>query len=378
MNTLRKITLVGVCAVALPLVGIQSPVAADVGAPAPVSPTPPTAQDVCEPADGSAADLVTIPADGAFGYTIDGVPSPAGTYPAVLVEHVVEAVPNVDVQVADGAVVVWTLRFTKVPCAQPEPPVAWNSKELACLSGVMVIGHRSLGHGLTRSGGKVYMEDTTPAASRAVNGLGACGYETDWWSSSDGRLYSNHDSTLQRTTNGWGSVSHRSSRYMGRLDHPGASGFVHVATFRTDSEADRSHTSCFRQHELKPGGFSVVQSRRMIDKLLATTKSPRCTLFTSSQLSTVQRMNKLDPRFPVGWINYSSTARFDLSKVPAWVDVLMLDRRALSADYVERAVADGHAVSARSVTSRAQASKLKRWGVTRIVTDVPWTLGHFR
>ena len=87
--------------------------------PTPVVPTEPTQLDLCEPSQGPTEDSYTIPNDPNFTYTVDGVETDPGTYPAELDEYEIVAVPNEGVTVKEGAKTEWTFVFSRTKCHTP-------------------------------------------------------------------------------------------------------------------------------------------------------------------------------------------------------------------------------------------------------------------
>src|SRR4029079_11164496 len=92
--------------------------------------------------------------------------------------------------------------------------VAQSRVSPACpRSRVRLIAHRGTGVGTRTIGGRRYSEDTVAAFSKAMRS-GVEGFETDYWSTSDGRLVSHHDPTLDRMTDGSGRIRERSWSYV--------------------------------------------------------------------------------------------------------------------------------------------------------------------
>src|SRR4051794_9229232 len=88
--------------------------------------------------------------------------------------------------------------ITEGSTAKTSPPASLCPRDR-----VSLIAHRGTGPGTRRVGERRYSENTVPAFEEAMR-LGADGFETDYWPTRDGRILSNHDATLDRTTNGSG------------------------------------------------------------------------------------------------------------------------------------------------------------------------------
>jgi glycerophosphoryl diester phosphodiesterase len=171
----------------------------------------------------------------------------------------------------------------------------------------------------------------------------------------------------------------------GRIaEHP----WSHLRTLRHDSGAPLSTFDAVeratrplgghRQHEIKEGvGFSDRHLRHML--AMDVRNVPNAydrVLYTSSEVETLRRITAVDPRIRVGLITRSDRGRPSLRRLPAWVDVILVDLRAADADYVRRARAAGFEVSMRRVQSAAELHRAAALGATRVVTDRPEELGH--
>ena len=202
---------------------------------------------------------------------------------------------------------------------------------------------------------------------------GADGFETDYWTTHDARIVSHHDATLDRMTDGSGSIGGRTWTYVrGVRNSSGAP----VPTLRGVERRMASYGGR-RQQEIKDG---AAFSRAMLEQVLRIDRAhgrlAGRVLITSSQLPTLRRVHALAPRVGIGLIDRTTTGRPRLSRVPGWVDVLAIDLRAADAKYVARARAAGHAVSVRNVDTVLQLHAAVALGVRRVVTNMPEVLGR--
>jgi glycerophosphoryl diester phosphodiesterase len=237
---------------------------------------------------------------------------------------------------------------------------------------VSLLAHRGTGPGTRSIDGRPYSEDTVPAFVEAMQD-GADGFETDYWPTSDGRLVSHHDRTLDRMTNGTGPIADRSWAYLRRLRN--TSGAT-VPTLR--SVEDRMVTyGGLRQQEIKDGTLFSTQALRSLIRIdrAHLGRLGKATI-TASELSTLHRVHALAPGIRIGLIDRSSTGRPRLSEVPGWVDVLAIDVHAADAQYVKKARKAGHAVSVRKVNTVLQLHEAWAMGIRRIITDRPEVLGR--
>ena len=262
---------------------------------------------------------------------------------------------------------------TPDPLPTPAPAVKWTAFEKRCMNGTMSSAHRGMGFGLARFAGKVYAEDTPAALVKGLQ-LGVCAVETDIWQTADGCLVSHHDGTLNRMTNRSGAIRQHSCKYVtGARNSNGAP----VATF----EAVQRHLkraapwTCFRQQEVKRGAISPSGLRRIVAFNAKVAKSPACIMYTASEASTLRYLHRLSPRSKFGLIVRSKFGRPATGTVPAFIDRVMLDYRAVSAQYVRQAQAAGFEVSARNVDSLSLFQRMKSIGLRYIVTNKPWVIG---
>jgi glycerophosphoryl diester phosphodiesterase len=238
----------------------------------------------------------------------------------------------------------------------------------------VITGHRGNGFGTQRVGNVRITEDTNPAFKYAMR-AGADGFETDYSPARTGELVSMHDRTVSRTTNGTGRVANRSYRYIYR--HRADSG-ARVPTFNRVQKVMAPYGG-YRQQELKPAAWSDDDFRQMIalDKMYIPDVTCKV-LFTASEMQTLRRVNAIDSSIQVGYITRSGCGRPDLSTLPSWLDVVLIDSCAVTADYVAAARTRGMQVSARGVDTVSEYRRVVRLGVTRIVTNKPALLARNR
>jgi glycerophosphoryl diester phosphodiesterase len=239
---------------------------------------------------------------------------------------------------------------------------------------VVVTGHRGTGPGTRTLFGKARSEDTI-GAFRAAMRAGADGFETDFWPTADHEVVSHHDPTLTRMTDGTGTIG---SRTADQLDGVRNDSEARVPTF---GEILRTmvptNPGVHLQQEFKDGrNFSDALLLKLagLDRQFVGDVGARV-LVTASEVSILERFQRLAPDLPVGLIERSS-GRPPLGAVPSWVDVILIELGAADASYVRAAAARGHEVSLRKVESVAQLREAVRMGATRVVTDRPELLGR--
>lgn len=270
---------------------------------------------------------------------------------------------------------------TSSPTVTPEPPPTSppfqpTTFEKRCLSGVLVTGHRGMGIGVVSYKQRRYAEDGIRGFKKALD-LGACAFETDYWQSSDGCAISIHDRDFNRMTNGTGLVAHHTCSYALSRWTPT---HTRLATFARIQKTMAKYApwTCFRQHEIKPGGFSNAVAKQMDAVLDRWSKAPECNVFTSSELSSLKQFNDLNDRYETAYIQRTTNTVPNLNRMPSWLDRVNVDYHAVTRSYVQQANARGIDVSARNVESRAVFKRMKSWGVKYVVTDTNWKVARLR
>lgn len=238
---------------------------------------------------------------------------------------------------------------------------------------VVLTAHRGTGDGTRTLHGQTFSEDTIPAFVKALD-VGADGFEADYWPTSDGRIATHHDDTLDRMTGGEGPLAQHSWAHVRTQRH--ASGAT-VPSFEAVQQATQPFGG-YRQQEIKEGAaFSDRLLRYMLAQDVAhVSDAYDKILYTSSEVGTLGRINAIDPRIRVGLIDRSDNGRPELGQLPEWVDVVLIDLRAADAAYVRQAEAAGYEVSLRRVETVPQLHRAVALGASRVVTDRPEVLGR--
>jgi glycerophosphoryl diester phosphodiesterase len=260
------------------------------------------------------------------------------------------------------------------PSANPPSAVEFASTARKCdRDRVVVMGHRGTGPGTRTLYGRPRSEDTIDAFAAAMR-AGADGFETDFWPTADNEVVSHHDPTLDRMTDGTGTIRSRTAAFVAHVHN---ASHAPVPTFRQVLEAMvPTNPGVYLQQEFKNDRMfsdAVLLELARLDRAFVGDVDTRI-LITASELSTLKRFERLAPDLPIGLIDRSS-GRPSVSKVPSWVDVILIEFDAADPTYIRQAEARGHQVSLRKVDSIAQLHEAARMGATRVVTDRPELLG---
>jgi glycerophosphoryl diester phosphodiesterase len=260
------------------------------------------------------------------------------------------------------------------PSFATEATVAANTEVNCDTTTITIIGHRGVGMGTRKMGGQKYTEDTLPALKKALQ-VGADGFETDYLPAKTGQEVSNHDPSLNRTTNGTGKVKYRPWRYISKKR---ADSGARIVTHSRVQYATRLMGG-YRQQEMKRANHTDEQLRGMINTNYKYVKDAVCkVLFTASEISTLRRINAIDPNMRVGYIERSGCSRPDLADMPEFIDAVMIDSCAVTSDYVRAAEARDIQVSARGVDTVSEFHRMLNKGIKRFVTNKPEVLAKER
>lgn len=229
-----------------------------------------------------------------------------------------------------------------------------------------------------RGASSVAPENTMAAFRKAVE-MGAGFIETDLQLSRDARLVALHDDTLDRTTNGRGSVSSKTLQELRALDagswfrtsnHEAAPGFAgeRIPTIEEILAFGREHEIGLHL-EVKATGPSGVE-HAIVGALRASGEIPRSIVLSFSQ-SVLRRVRQLEPLAMTGFL---FSDRFP-SVVATAVEVGARQLLPRTDRVTRELVTEAHAHDLKVVTWTAdtpeEMRKLISAGVDGIITDYP-------
>ena len=230
-----------------------------------------------------------------------------------------------------------------------------------------VIAHR---------GASGHAPENTLAAFRRAAELGATFIETDLHLTRDARFVAIHDSTLERTTNGQGSVHDATLAELRRLD----AGYWYDREFTGEKIPTLDEVLAFSQQhdvvfylEIK---YDVAWGmHHALVAAINNSQSAARTVVISFDPSTLAAVRRLDPSIMVGLLADQNdfAARPDLVKTAqnAGARQLCLHSSLLTADLVDRAhQADLHVVG-WTINEAEEMRAAMRLGADGIMTDLP-------
>jgi glycerophosphoryl diester phosphodiesterase len=222
-------------------------------------------------------------------------------------------------------------------------------------SAVDVTAHRGFGND----------QNTLPAFDRAVR-RGADVVETDLRRTVDGVVVLRHDDGLATTTNGDGTVSHRTWAYVRHLQTEHGYRVPTIGRLVRTMAARAAVERPDLQLELKVT-FSATEVRRLVATLRRFGYADRVVL-TAPRLTQLDVVDRVAPAVTTGFLVFDPARRPDLRVLHRHhVDYAMVGAAASSARFVRSAARLGVRVSARDMSLETAA----RRHVDRVLTDVP-------
>lgn len=212
-------------------------------------------------------------------------------------------------------------------------------------------------------------ENTLAALEQAVR-LGADMAEIDVQQTADGQLVLLHDFTLERTTDGTGSLAGRTLAELRTLDAGRWYGRRYAGE-RIPTLAEAMNLVRGRlalNIELKAGGPRVGLLDRVRSVIRDEEFTDRCVV-TSFDHALIGELLTDRPAFAVGYI--CGAAGLPAGVFRAKVDLLSLEKRLVGAAEIEFAHAAGQAVHAWTVNDTARMKSLLGLGVGGVITDYP-------
>jgi glycerophosphoryl diester phosphodiesterase len=230
----------------------------------------------------------------------------------------------------------------------------------------LVIGHR---------GASADAPENTIAAFELALEQGADGIELDVHLSSDEQPVVIHDFTLERTTDGEGSVSQRSVQELKRLD----AGGWHDRRFRGQRvQTLQEVLERFRDRarfwiELRGGSAVYPGIEERVVSMIEIYEVVDRVLVQSFDLATISRVRALNRDVPVGALVAQSPVDDDLLRAGA-ADAICPGAHMVTPEMLADIRRAARACYVWTVNEPAQMDRLVEWGVSGIITDRPGLL----
>ncbi len=223
-----------------------------------------------------------------------------------------------------------------------------------------------------------YPENTLPAFQAALD-LGVEGVEFDVHMTKDGELVVIHDSTLDRTTNGFGHVVDHTLQELKALD---AGSWFHPQFRNTQIPSLREVLELLRAHpnavdiniEIKAGTTVYPGIEERLWQQVCAYGLQRRTLFSSFHHGYLERMKQAHPDARTGILYMERLDDPHRYARHLHAEALHPSVRALDERTVVEAHANGLVVNVFTVNDNITFCRLARWGVDAVFSDVPHQL----
>lgn len=265
------------------------------------------------------------------------------------------------------------LIFFIVGCSKsdtPDPSIFSDS--------FIVIGHR---------GASTYAPEHTLASYQLARELGADFIEIDLQMTKDGVLVAMHDNTVDRTTNGNGSVESHSLEELKRLD--AGSWFNKNFPLYADSEYKFLSVPTLEEIfayfgkevnyyiETKSPNKYPNMEEKLIQLLRENDLIEKVIIQSFSEKSLIQ-IHAAEPKIPlIQLLSYQSPAKITESEIIKWKQYAVgigPNYQMIDKAYVKAARRAGLLVHPYTVNSKEDLDQLMKWGITGVFTDFTGTL----
>ncbi|BBF41434.1 glycerophosphoryl diester phosphodiesterase [Lachnospiraceae bacterium KM106-2] len=218
-------------------------------------------------------------------------------------------------------------------------------------------------------------ENTLPAIEKAADS-GADYAEFDVQLSKDGFVMLMHDATLLRTTGVKNRVGRLSYDQLKELD----AGYLFSQKFKgtripTLSEVlEACKGKIFLNIEIKV--VDEDTEKELVEKVVGLVKDynyERQCVITSTSLSALERVKKIEPKVKTGYI---ITFGFSQCVNNKNIDALSMNSQFITDNVIDRAHREGKAVFAWTVNERREINRMLELGVDNIITDRPKYVKH--
>ncbi|HVF62948.1 MAG TPA: glycerophosphodiester phosphodiesterase [Casimicrobiaceae bacterium] len=224
-----------------------------------------------------------------------------------------------------------------------------------------------------RGAGKLAPENTL-AALKHGHALGHRMVEIDVKLSADGIAFLLHDSTLQRTTNGWGRADSRTWRELALLD----AGSWHSRPFAGEPLATLAGAAAFcRANDIvvnieikpSPGRERETGAAVALDAAQLWRGADIAPLLSSFSEAALAAAREAVPELPRALLFDRLPRNWRDRCLKLGCAALDAKHTALKSDIVDAAHASGMAVAAWTVNEMRRARTLIDWGVDTVITD---------
>ena len=244
----------------------------------------------------------------------------------------------------------------------------------ALVAGCVSSGPRILGHRGTRG---EYQENCAEAISLAL-GRGIVGFETDIRMTKDGYLVIMHDADVSRVSDGKGVVEELTLAELKKFRLNNSSDAI--PTMEEMLTPLRGRADVFIELEMKSSNLTKpVRLDDYLEKTYATAKrmlAPGTYAFTSFDADYLKRMHELHPDARTGLINGTLTEEMIAKAKRLGCSQIAPVLKGATRELVDRAHAEGLAVTLWMVQNAADWEKARALGADCTTSDYPILLGE--
>jgi glycerophosphoryl diester phosphodiesterase len=226
-----------------------------------------------------------------------------------------------------------------------------------------------------RGARRVAPENTLPAFAAAL-ALGADGIELDVQRSADGELVVIHDFTVEKTTNGQGSVAHMTLAELSALDAGGhfSPAFQGTRIPRLVEVLDLVGDRCRINLEIKSADPYADDASAAVAALIRARDLYAQVIVSSFNPMSLIKVRHLDPRITLGMLYDDAMPAFFRAVwagAPIRPEAQHPHHGLVDAAYMAWAHTLNAQVNTWTVNEPAEARRLAALGVTTLITDVP-------
>lgn len=209
------------------------------------------------------------------------------------------------------------------------------------------------------------MTENTVGAFKSAIRNGAKIVETDLRLSKDGRWVLMHDSTINRTFKGSGTVTSKTVDQLMKYRSKDGRG-QRIPTAHNFFKA--MPKSLGYQLEIKTGTPTKKQLQNLVTATRAKQPNGSKVFFTSNHRHVLEYLSKIAPEYQRGLIMVDKN-RISASSIPSYVDSINIHQAVATKSYVHSVHKRGKQVLARSAESPSAWRRLISLNTERIVTD---------
>lgn len=221
-----------------------------------------------------------------------------------------------------------------------------------------------------RGGGSAAPENTL-AAIRAGHAAGFAGVEFDAMLSLDGTPFLIHDETLDRTTNGRGTVAAASDARLAGLDagswHSPAYGGEPLPTLDQALGLCRE-LGLWVNLEIKPSRGQEVKTGAAVARVASLAGWPALVL-SSFSAAALEAARQVAPELPRAWLVHGVPGDWRASMARLDARALHCSEQGLSKERAVDILDRGFRLACYTVNDRRRLEELLSWGVSAVFTD---------